>query len=501
MLLGLGYCFPLPICNFTAFLPLLHALETPGAAGLRARLRVGFVFGLVTHLISLHFLYVLLGWTWLVALLYVSFAGALALRIAAGVAVLGWLRRRTALPMGLLLPASWIPLEWLQAFGDLRMTGEHLAHTLARYPFLVQFADLGGHYAVGAFLLAMNGLLYDAVVGWGRPPGRRALVCLGLLLTAVLAYDSWCWLRSDAPAATLRVGLVQPNVPLEVKSDAERTALDQWQALADLSSAAAAQGARVIVWPETARPQPLYHRLDRPETYVLPEVQALARRLHAAIVTGVEYVRVRDTQHYDLFNAAMAVDAEGGLDAAWGAKVYLVPFTEAMPFRGLLEPLIAGRGGGWAWLQGGFTPGPADALLDVAGARVGALVCYEQMFPDLPRALRRAGAQFQVVLTNDAWFGRSLFQRYNADVLRLRAIENRTEFVRAANTGISGFVDDKGRYHQRTALFERAVEVRDVRLTARRTLYDRWGDLVVGACWAALGAALWLALRNPARNA
>lgn len=175
----------------------------------------------------------------------------------------------------------------------------------------------------------------------------------------------------------------------------------------------------------------------------------------------------------------MAVDAQGRLLSEWTAKTYLVPFVEATPFKKLLGPLVAGRGGEWDWLAGGFLPPPATVVLEVAGTEVGILVCYEEFFPDLPRTLRNAGAKVQVVITNDAWFGRSLFQYYSVNSLRLRAIESRTAFVRAANTGISGYVDRWGRYSQQTKLFEEAVEVQDVRLSNERTLYDRTGDVVV----------------------
>ena len=94
------------------------------------------------------------------------------------------------------------------------------------------------------------------------------------------------------------------------------------------------------------------------------------------------------------------------------------------------------------------------------------------------------------MITNDAWFGRSLFQPYQANAVRLRAIESRTSFVRVANTGISGFVDPRGRYHRRTDLFEKAIEVWDVTLTDRPTVYNRIGDVVAWLAIAGLGAAI-----------
>jgi apolipoprotein N-acyltransferase len=135
-------------------------------------------------------------------------------------------------------------------------------------------------------------------------------------------------------------------------------------------------------------------------------------------------------------------------------------------------------------------------VIDVDGARVGIVVCYEQLFPDRTRRLRNAGADFQVVMTNDAWYGRTPFQQYLANAVRLRAIENRSEFVRAANTGISGFVDRKGRYHERTRLFEQAVAAHDVEIGGGPTPYDRLGDVTVAVAAIALAAALWLAAKG-----
>jgi apolipoprotein N-acyltransferase len=369
---------------------------------------------------------------------------------------------------------------------DLRLTGEHLAHTVAGYPFLVQFADLVGPYGVTAVLLALNGLVFQVLGGWGTRGARRALGAIGIVVAAVLAYDAWAWYRPEPAARTLRVGLIQPNVPLSVKHD-PATHEAQWQTLVALSRRAAASGAELIVWPESARPDTLYHREDHPETYRMADVSALARELGVPFLVGVEYARVRGRDDYDLYNAAMVVDEHGVLLERWAAKVYLVPFVEATPFRSVFGPLVAGRGGEWHWLAGGFLPGPQSAVLPVAGARVGVLVCYEQLFPDLARKLRVAGAELLVVITNDAWFGRSLFQPYQANAARLRAIENRTAFVRVANTGISGFVDSRGRYHGRTELFEEALVVHEVALSSRGSVYDRLGDV---AAWVALAVVL-----------
>jgi len=403
--------------------------------------------------------------------------------------LLGWLRRRGKLPWSLLLPACWLPIEWLQSFGDLRLTIDHLAHGLGRFPFVIQFADLVGHYGVALFLLVVNGLIYDATLRRGEPLARRAALALTLLVGLVLAYDLWAWRRPLPAGETLRVGLVQPNIDPPVKWQ-DDTAQQQWTTLVRLTEQVAEQQPDLIIWPETARPYPLYHWLDRPGTYTMNDVRFLARKFDATILTGVEYARVRSRDDFDLYNAAMVVDADG-VGEAWYGKVYLVAFAEALPFRRLFGPLVEGREGeSWQFVTGGFEPGKRSETVEVEGHPVGTLICYEQMFPDLTRGMRNAGAQLQVVITNDTWFGDTLFQRYQRDALRLRAIENRSDFVRVSNSGISGFVDRRGRFFDETPMYEEAVRVRDVTLSVGRTVYDRIGDAVMWPVWLTLLFAL-----------
>jgi apolipoprotein N-acyltransferase len=99
-----------------------------------------------------------------------------------------------------------------------------------------------------------------------------------------------------------------------------------------------------------------------------------------------------------------------------------------------------------------------------------------------------------VNITNDAWFGRSLAPYQHEANLALRAIENRVGIVRAANTGISSYVDPLGRIHGETPLFTAATRTYEAQTTSVRTLYDHLGDSI-----GALSAIASLALLAYAR--
>jgi apolipoprotein N-acyltransferase len=123
------------------------------------------------------------------------------------------------------------------------------------------------------------------------------------------------------------------------------------------------------------------------------------------------------------------------------------------------------------------------------GARIGVLVCFEGIFPELARDYVRKGSDLLVNITNDAWFGRSSAPYQHLAMSRFRAVENRVWVARAANTGISAIVAPSGRIVAQSALFERLSLRGTVGLGARPTLYTRYGDvlptllLIVAAWW------------------
>jgi apolipoprotein N-acyltransferase len=443
-------------------------------------------FTIPAYAVALHWVWAMLWISWLAALMWFGLLLLFALPNALALTIAGWMRRATGGAWGWILPACWLPFEWARSFGDLRMTADHVAHSMAKYPFLCQFADVVGPYGVGAVVLACNGLVADMILRRGRGRWIAATALIATVIV-VLAYDLWAWRHWDRVEDTVRVAIVQPNIPIEEKNE-EALAVDQWRVLNRLTFQAADEGAELIVWPETVRPEPMYHWLEAPETYRMPEISIVAESLDVEMLIGSEYGRVRSREDWDFYNAAFAVHADGTLDAAWTAKRYLVPFVEKVPFEKLLGKILTDRGGEWRWLSGGFRPGPPTVTLPFRFGDAGVLICFEQLFADLPRELTLAGADFQVVLTNDAWWGRTMFQGYQRDVLRMRAIENRMSFVRAANTGISGFVDPRGRYRVEGELFEEAVLVDDVALKRwGLTPYDRVGDVVA---WLSLAVML-----------
>jgi len=158
-------------------------------------------------------------------------------------------------------------------------------------------------------------------------------------------------------------------------------------------------------------------------------------------------------------------------------KTHLVPYGEYIPFRKWLPFL-----GKIVAQVGDFKAGTIGNTLQWKDQQVGVQICYEIIFPALSRAMARNNASLLINITNDAWFGKTSGPHQHFSMTVFRAVENRRSLARAANTGISGFIDPAGRILASTALLEEAALTRSIPLLKEKTVYTNTGDLFARVC-------------------
>lgn len=477
---------------FVALVPLLLAL--PGTRGRRAFF-LGWLCGAVSGCGLLYWTAQVvvqfggLGWSLaltcllLLSAAYALFHGLFGWLAAAFVARFG--------PAGLLLaPAAWVATEVLRAHTFFRFPWCLLGYTQFEHPVVAQIASVTAVYGVSFVLVACASTLAYARLET-RPAARgRALAGLAALLAGVLGFGALRLSRAaDPPGTRLTVGLVQASIAQDEKW-APSFAFANVAAHEELSRAAAARGARLVVWPESAVP----FRYDHTPA-VRRRLDALAGELRVHLLFGNDDA-VGDFGSERFYVGAKMLGPDGGLRLRYH-KMRLVPFGEYVP----LQPLLALFGSGAARLVqqvADFTPGDEAVVGALDGGTLGALICYEAIFPDLARRFTERGAGLLVNVTNDGWYGRSSAPHQHFAMAAFRAVENGVFVVRAANTGISGVIDPFGRVRARSALFERTALVHDVVLAepapGGRTFYARHGDVFAFACLA-LTAVLALAAR------
>jgi apolipoprotein N-acyltransferase len=290
---------------------------------------------------------------------------------------------------------------------------------------------------------------------------------------------------------------MQPNIPEHIKLDG-RAGLDStFASLITLLPSIPPGQVDLVVMPEVTFS--IFPESELHAGWVEP-IRAWSQYARAPILLGALGYEGELPGAFTPFNSAFVVEP-GGLTEYRYDKRYLVPFVERVPF-------VPSEWFGGAQYFGGYGVGQGWPLVHAGGAAFGVLICYESTYPEGSRRFRLEGADVLVNITNDAWYGREpLYSRTTAlwqhpAHMVMRAIENRVGVARAANTGISLFIDPVGRVYNATELFEVDAHTDVVRTTDVLTLYTRFGDVVGNGSAAAalilLLASVWLGRRRAA---
>ncbi|MBQ6669436.1 MAG: apolipoprotein N-acyltransferase, partial [Deltaproteobacteria bacterium] len=323
---------------------------------------------------------------------------------------------------------------------------------------------------------------------------RRRFACgpLVLALLLVMLNAGYGFFRLHQPldkrSRQLDVALVQGNVDQGLKWDPEFKA-ETITRYRKLSQKAAAAGADLIVWPESATP--FYFGSHEPLTGAVLDVPVLC---DLPLIFGAPSYEVGAHDRVRYFNSVFLASSQGEI-LGRSDKIHLVPFGEYNPLLWLLPSL-----GKLVHGLGDFSPGIAKPLL-LGKTRIGTLICFEAVFPELARHwVRKEGCDLLVNVTNDAWFGRSAAPFQHIAMTTFRAVENRVWIARAANTGISALIAPSGRIDAATGLFEETIAQGQVGLGGTRTFYNRWGDVGPQLCVAATLLLAGLAMRRNRRQ-
>ncbi len=388
------------------------------------------------------------------------------------------------------LPAFLAALEYLRGHLLTGFPWGFLAHSQYTFRHLIQVADTTGVYGISFVLMMINATLFLLVLWrsakrWqGNPVSRLTAVgwsgvALGVF-TAVLVYGQIRMGQIEKVAAGgphVKVAIVQGNIPQAVKWD-PAFQISTTKKYIRLSLQAAAGQPDLVVWPETATPFHMHH--NKVLTGMVSRgVQASGTHF---VIGSPFFTRQGDQMNYN--NSAFLVAPDGRIGQRYD-KAHLVPFGEYVPLRRWL-PFV----GKLVAQVGDFVAGTPGQVLKWREHRLAPLICYEAIFPALTRAAVLNGADLLVNLTNDAWYGRTSAPYQHLSLCVFRAIESRRSFIRAANTGISGFIGPTGRIKNSTGLFVEAMSSHEIPALNHQSVYTRIGDTFAWLCLAATALAI-----------
>lgn len=472
---------------FIAFIPYWKAIENRSAGSV---FKYSFLFGFL--------FYIFLGyWMMQVTVLgYVLLCGYLGLYFGIfGRLVKSFLHPdddllrqsvRRSIRVCFFLPAIWIVLEWVRSWMISGLPWSLLAYSQWKNIYFIQFSDITGAYGVSYFILFVNTVIYQILRSRGA--GTKEFLSLlagGIFLVGLYgvfslsARDSFY--KSPAPKAVLRVSVLQGNIPQEQKWDKKikNIIFEKYKNLLFMS---AIEKSDLIVWPETSFPGFL-----EDEVMMAAQLRAAIRQSRTDVLVGAPTLGNLE-EGLKLFNSAVLFGPNGEESARYH-KLHLVPFGEYVPFEEILGFIR-----NFATI-GHFSAGNEYTLFTIRSrfhetpiqAKFAALICFEDIFPNMVRKFCNKGANFLVNITNDAWFGDTTAPYQHAQASVFRAIENRVPVVRAANTGLSCFISAEGRVLASVEDEGKEIAVtghksHEIILRKDKSFYTRFGDLFVYGC-------------------
>jgi apolipoprotein N-acyltransferase len=462
---------------WVALVPLLLAART---TRWQTSFCLGFAAGLA-HYLSLiywtaHTMHTYGGLPWFQSvILLLLLSGFLALFPAVYTACLSFTKVGPGLTLAV-SPLAWAALEYLRTWLFTGFPWELLGYSQYDHLWTVQFADIFGVYGVSALVVWFNTTLTMLLLHWLDKPWqshhitRRCAVAsatvMVLALCTVVAYGILrlgSVDRAVSLAKKANVAVVQGNVDQAIKWDTRFQTLTTVK-YKQLSEAAAAEPLDLIIWPETATPFFFLH--DKILSAIVVES---IRSIGIPFIIGSPSFANAQNKHI-YYNSAYLIDPQGNPEGRYD-KVHLVPFGEYVPIKRWLpfiDKLVA--------QVGDFKRGKTGNTLKWKDHNIGMQICYEVIFPGLSRKMVQNGANLLVNITNDAWFGRTGAPYQHFSMAVLRSVENRRFLARAANTGVSGFIDPCGRILKTTQLNQEASAAESIALLPIRSLYSRWGD-------------------------
>ncbi len=374
------------------------------------------------------------------------------------------------------VPAAWTTLELIRGQLFTGFPWAHLGYSQYRFLPVIQIADLGSVYAVGFVVVLVNAALFKILlVGLEEHRIATPEVAATLVVLAVtLIYGLFRLWQPMGDRPSLSVSVVQGNIDQIQKWDS-RFREETFQTYKRLSLMGSESGTRLksdlVIWPEAALP---FFFEDEPDYQAA--LLDLAREGNFHLLFGSPAYSTAFSGKISLLNSAYLLSPKNRLFFRYD-KMHLVPFGEYVPLPSLLSfvnKMVEG--------VGDFIPGREARLMEVAATRIGTVICFEVIFPEVVRQFVKNGAGLMTTITNDAWFGRSAAPYQHFSMVVFRAIENRVPFARAANTGISGFIDATGKITQQSSLFVEATLSEELLPGNRRTFYTLYGDFFVIAC-------------------
>lgn len=380
----------------------------------------------------------------------------------------------------MLLPVLWVIFEWWQTIGWWGVPWGRLCIGQANYLVNLQSASVFSSYFVSFLIVLVNSFMAYAMLNqkWSK------LLC-GICVGAVILNTAFGVIYKAATKDSgdaVRVAAIQGNISSDDKwtsgEEQYNATISTYEAL---TREAAKNGAKIVLWPETALPYNFFQN-----SYgMVYRVSSLAKEcnitLFISVFTEEKGASYTDKHNDGLYNSIIQINPDGSYSEEVYSKQHLVPFGEFVPMEKMVMTLIPPLAE-IQMLDRDLLAGNSNMPLMTDMGDVGFGICFDSIYESVMLNTVREGAELLCVSTNDAWFAdsRGLYM-HNAQS-SLRAIETGRYVVRSANTGISTIISPNGEVLEICPELQKGYVIHDVYMRSNTTVYTVIGNAFVYLC-------------------
>ena len=375
----------------------------------------------------------------------------------------------------------WLSFEYIHFQWDLSWPWLTLGNVFSHSPGIVQWYEYTGVLGGSLWILLFNVVLFHSI------KNKKKYVFAYILLLSV--FLSNLLISNTDDGHKVDVVIVQPNVDPYLEKFDGLTSEEQLKRFIEVAETKLDTSVDFLIGPETAIVNGLWQKNIDHSTEVTLLRELFSKYPNLRIVIGATTYAVLDDDevdspwarkfqnsdtYYAVYNSALHLSPN---DYSIYHKSKLVQGVEFMPFSSILdrfEFLTIDLGG----ISGSLGTQQDRAVFNSPKAQLAPIICYESIFGQFTTEYVRNGSDLFAIITNDGWWKDTPGFKQHLHYARLRAIENRRAIARSANTGISAFIDSKGRIIQSTKWDEQIAIRQTLTTNNAQTLYVRYGDYI-----------------------
>jgi len=490
LVLAFPYTGSLPWLSFFAWIPLLFIEQEV----YQKKYRSGIVF---VHS-YLTFLFYNIGTTWWIV--RADFAGGIlafvfnALLMACTFQLFHWIKRKKGDKIGsFAFIFVWLSFEFLHYRWELSHPWLTLGNVFSIAPKWVQWYEYTGVLGGSLWILTVNILLFRCVkmvivaIKNRTAMNRKKIAIPFIVVLLPLLLSLWMYEKYEQRGIQTELLVVQPNIDPYQKFSTI-SPIEQINLIVDLAEQKRTANTKLILAPETAMP------ISIDEDRILDDIgyRMLSNQIRTWVGTdvliGAATERTFKTKqsraskwdqsiqrYVEYYNSSVIIGQTENPEILHKSKLVLgaekVPFSHFFPS---MENWSIDMGGTTGTL--GIEPRPKNSHSGTFPFT--ASICYESIYGEFTAQQTKLGSQAIFVITNDGWWGDTPGYKQHFSFARLRAIENRKSIARSANTGISGFINQRGDIIQQSEWWKTDVLKNIIFRNHTRTIYMRIGDLI-----------------------